>query len=162
MSGLTEEGANLQLLVYDAQAENLDRTDAFAFLLKKGVPVGVVTRLEELWDKTRVVGGRIVSFGKILFAKILEFVRAHPNTAIGMCLGAAIGALVSFVPLIGPLLAPLATAIGAAYGFMVGSRLDNPHAASPFEGLVLAARDFFAVLIDVLKTLGRTLFANRS
>ena len=71
----------------------------------------------------------------------------------GLLIGAAIGALVNLIPWIGPLLAPITTTIGAAVGAMTGAKLDNPGAATPFEGLIILAKQFFQLLAEIFNVL---------
>lgn len=144
--------AQIEILELNAEVNQLDKTDIFAWLVNKGVPVSVVTRLEDLWDVSKKMAGQTIHFGKIIFLKLLEFCKAHPHALIGAALGAAIGALISLVPFIGPMLAPLAAAIGAAYGFAIGSRLDYKEqgSQSSFEGLILTAKDFFKIFAELL------------
>ncbi|MDE5832339.1 MAG: hypothetical protein K2H64_05045 [Desulfovibrio sp.] len=145
-----------ELITLDSRTGDMDMTDIMVWLGNRGIPVSVLTRMETLWDVTKKIGEKTARVGKIIILKIVEFIREHPNAAIGMALGASIGALSSMVPFIGPLLAPVATAIGAAYGFCVGAKLDycsRSDPASPFEGLILIAKDFFKTLAEIFNTL---------
>lgn len=151
--------ATFDLFQINKDVFEMDKTDYMVWLGNKGVPLTILTRLESLWDTTRKVGDKIVYIGKIIIAKIVEFIEEHPNAIIGMALGAAIGALVSLIPFIGPLLAPISTAIGAFYGLCIGSKLDctqNPNTA--FEGLILLAKDFFKKLAEIFNILKEELF----
>lgn len=150
--------AQLEILTLNSEVQKLDKTDIFVWLTSQGVPVSVTTRLDEIWDFTKTIAGQVIHIGKIIALKIIEFCKKHPHTAIGMLLGAAIGALVNLIPFIGPFLAPLTTAIGLAYGGMVGARLDNPTANTPFEGLIKLAKDFFQMLAEIFIALKVELF----
>lgn len=107
------------------------------------------------------LGKTIINIGRIIIANIVEFIEAHPHAAIGMVVGAIVGAFTSMLPFIGPLLAPLSMTFGAVYGYCVGTRLDycqNPQPNSEFEGMIMLAKDFIAVLADILTTLKTELF----
>ena len=117
--------ANLQLSLWNAEAENTLEDDIMAKLLALGVPPEVVTRLREFWNYTKRVGEKLVSIGKIVTLKIIEFIEAHPHLAIGAALGAAVGVFIHQVPILGQVLAPLATCIGAFVGATIGHGLDK-------------------------------------
>lgn len=153
--------ATIDLKKLNDETFEMDKTDYMVWLGNKGVPVPVLTRMEPLWDKIRRVNGEIIYIGKIIIGKIVEFIQLHPHAVVGLAIGAAIGALVGLVPFIGPLLAPLTTAIGAVYGLSVGAKLDytqKPDPNSPFEGLLMLAKDFFKVLADIFCQLKDELF----
>lgn len=160
---------NVKEATFDLFKENnntidMDKTDYMVWLGNKGVPVSILTRLEDLWNITKRIGNTTIYLGKIIINKIIEFIQAHPHAAIGMALGAAIGALVSLVPFIGPLLAPISTAIGTVYGFCVGAKLDYSNACSPstsFEALVMLAKDFFKTLASIFIELKYQLFPGK-
>ena len=81
--------SKLDLFVFNAEANNLDRTDVFTWLTSKGVPVVVATRLESLGEVTKKIADTTISLGKILISKLIEFIQAHPYTAIGVAMGQA-------------------------------------------------------------------------
>jgi hypothetical protein len=145
--------AEIELLNLDLQVENFDRTDAFTWLLKTGVPLTVVTRLEELWTTTKELGGKIIKIGKIIIFKIIDFIKRNAKMALGIVLGAAVGALINMVPLIGPLLSPLSIAIMAFFGGTVGTSLDHPEANTPYQAAFVMACEFLSLLAEILKTL---------
>lgn len=145
--------AQMEIIDLNIEAQNLDETEIFVWLDQMGVPLEVNTRLKDLWKTTKRIGDQVISFGKIIILKIVEFIKTNPHAAIGMLLGAAVGSLVALIPWIGPLLAPLTATIGAAYGFIQGVRLDNPDAATSFEGLILLAKEFFRQVAEIFMTL---------
>lgn len=161
-----EKSINIQTATLDLYSENddtrdMDKTDYMVWLGNRGVPISILTRLEDLWSITKKVGNTTIYLGKIIINKIIEFIQAHPHAAVGMALGAAIGALVSLIPFIGPLLAPISTAIGAVYGFCVGAKLDYSKTCNPdsaFEALLILAKDFFKTLANIFIELKSYLF----
>ena len=153
MTTLSQGKAQLDLIGLSKEAELLDQTDIFVWLTKAGLPIEVVTRLEDLWSVTKNIAGQVIHLGKIIIFKIIEFIKAHPHTAAGLLVGAAIGSLVGLVPWLGPLLAPLTTVIGATIGAMTGAKLDNAGATTAFEGLIILAKQFFQLLAEIFNVL---------
>ena len=140
-----------EVLELEDSYKDVNRTKMSAWLLKKGLPIEVVTRLDDLWDDTKVIAGRVITVGKIIFCRILEFIKTYPHAAIGTLIGAAIGALVNGVPLLGPLLAPLTSGLGAIMGAVAGATLDT--GKGDLQSIILVAKDFFWMLIDIFNTL---------
>ena len=73
---------------------------------------------------TKQVAGKAISLGKVIVMKLIEFVKLHPNMAVGIALGAMLSALITSIPFLGPLLAPVTVPLGIAVGAIVGHRLD--------------------------------------
>jgi ElaB/YqjD/DUF883 family membrane-anchored ribosome-binding protein len=156
-SVLTPAQANLELAILNAESEAMSSSDFYAWLKDLGLPDEVAIRLKGVAEITAEVGRRVINVGKMILMKIIEFVKAHPNMAVGIAIGAAIGALVNTVPLIGPLLAPIATMLGVAVGALAGHRLDKAATGqSQNSGIVAIGQDvieiataFFKLLIDL-------------
>jgi ElaB/YqjD/DUF883 family membrane-anchored ribosome-binding protein len=154
---LTPAQANLELAILNAESESMSSSDFYAWLKDLGLPDEVAIRLKGVAEITAEVGKRVVNVGKMVLMKIIEFVKAHPNMAIGIAIGAALGALVNTVPLIGPLLAPIATMLGVAVGALAGHRLDKAAISrSQNSGILAIGQDvieiataFFKLLIDI-------------
>jgi hypothetical protein len=150
--------AQLELTLLNAKAQDYDRHDAFTAFANVGLPMEIIFRLEELWEATKVLGGKIIRIGKIIVLEIVKFIQENPNLATGIAIGAAVGALVSLVPFLGPLLAPLSAAVGALLGGLAGSRLDRTQ--KPEHGFVgvaqdviILARKFFELLASIFMAL---------
>ena len=155
------DSATIDLLEINTDTFAMDKTEYMVWLGNKGIPLTIVTRLEVLWDATRKLGDKIIYIGRIITAKIVEFIEAHPHAVIGMALGAIVGAFASAFPFLGALLAPLTMALGAAYGYCVGARLDYSKDAAPnneFETLIRIAKDFIENLIEIFSVLKQALF----
>ena len=154
---LTPAQANLELAILNAEAESMSSSDFYAWLKGLGLSDEAAIRLKGVAEVTAEVGKRVINVGKMIVMKIIEFVKAHPNMAIGIAIGAAIGALVNTVPLIGPFLAPIVTILGVAVGALAGHRLDKAATGQPQNsGLVAIGQDvieiasaFFKLLIDI-------------
>ena len=88
--------------------------------------------------------------------------KAHPNLAIGIAIGAAVGLLTSMVPFLGPFLAPIVAAAGIIIGAVAGHGLDKQMAGLTItnqgsaltiaQSIIEIAREFFVLMIDILKT----------
>lgn len=146
--------AQLEIALLDSKAQDFDQLDVFTFFTNSGLPLEIIFRLEELWEATKVLGGKIIHIGKIILLEIARFIEQNPNLAIGVALGAAVGALVNLVPFLGPLLAPLSTAAGALLGGVVGSRLDRGQkpghwAMEIAQDVIIVARKFFELLAAI-------------
>ena len=155
---LTPAQANLELFILSSEAEAMSSSDFYAWLKERSLPDEAAIRLKAVAEMTAEVGKRMINVGKMILIKIMEFVKAHPNLAVGIAVGAAIGALVGAIPWIGPFLAPIATLIGVSFGAFAGHRLDKADAGTPQNsGLVAIGQDiieiasaFFKLLVDIL------------
>lgn len=155
---LTPAQANLELFILSSEAEAMSSSDFYAWLKERGLPDEAAIRLKAVAEITAEVGKRLINVGKMILIRIMEFVKAHPNLAIGVAIGAAIAAVVNAIPWIGPFLAPIATVIGVTVGAISGHRLDKAAAGTPQNsGLVAIGQDiieiataFFNLLMDIL------------
>ncbi len=158
----TPAQATMELMLLSAEAESGSSSDWYAWMRERGLPEEAAIRLKSLAELTVAIGGRLVSIGKIILIKIIEFVKAHPNLAIGIAIGAAIGALVSMIPFLGPYLWPIATLVGVSIGAIAGHRLDMTSNGKPGQAnlsLITVSQDvidiakaFFQMLIDIVTT----------
>lgn len=156
---LTSAQANLDLALWNAEADSIASSDIYLWLRESGLPPEIAIRLKNLVDNTVEVADRIISIGKIILIKIIEFVKSHPNLATGIAVGAAIGVLVNMVPFLGPFLSPIAMVLGVSFGAILGHRLDkiekgyavnagvNPIAIG--QDVIEIAKEFFKLLIDI-------------
>lgn len=162
---LSSAQANLKLSLIQADVETISSSDLYVSLQQLGLPSELTMRLHELGKQTRKIGDQVVSVGKIIIVKIIEFIKAHPNLFIGAALGAAVGLLVNSVPVLGPLLSPLVTVIAVTFGSVVGHRMDKGQTGTEISTVELAenvieiARDFFQFLVDIFSTIYRSEFA---
>ena len=154
----TEAEAKLKLGALNSGAEQIDRIDVVTRLTNAGLPQEVITRINELWETTRVISGQIFNIGKIILSEIIRFIENNSHMAVGVAIGAAVGSLTSMIPFIGPLLTPLATAITAVVGGIAGYRLDQGR--EPDDGtigvsqdLISIAKNFFELLANIFNAL---------
>lgn len=159
---LTAAQANLDLVLWNAEANSVASSDLYLWLRESGLPDEVAIRLKSFVDITVQIADGIISIGKIILIKIIEFVEAHPNLAAGIAVGVAIGLLVNMIPFLGVYLAPIVTALGVSIGAIVGHRrdkLDKGESAdmdmnpiSITQDLIEIAKEFFKLLIDVFNS----------
>lgn len=151
--------ANIELSLWNAEAEAMSSSDFYLWLSESGLPSEFAIRLKALADETIKVVDRVISIGKIILMKIIEFVKAHPNLAIGVAIGAAIGFLVSMVPFLGPILAPIVAAAGIVIGAIAGNGLDMKAAGIAItnqgetvaigQNIIEIVQIFFALMADI-------------
>lgn len=150
---MDQKNALIELSLLNAETEQkyTDFTDYSVELLNRKVPAEIVTRLKELWEKTKIVAGEVVKIGKIIAMKILEFIKENPVMFIGAALGAIVGSFISLIPFIGPLLAPLAALVGSIYGFLIGNNIDDDKEGRSLpESALSAANNFLKLFSEIL------------
>lgn len=159
---LNRPQAALELALWQAEAESTSSSDLYIWLRESGLPTEIAIRLKELVNVTKRIGGRMISIGKILLMKLIEFVKANPNLVIGMALGAMVSLLTTAIPILGVILAPVSVALGIAGGAILGHALDvgdNKRSRSGMgvveigQGAIEIARLFFELFIDTIRTL---------
>ncbi len=155
---LAESEAKLKIAVLNSNAMEIDRIDAITQLTNSGLPQEVITRIDELWEKTKIIGGQVIHIGKVILVEIMKFIKENPHLAVGVAIGAAAGALISMIPFFGPILAPLVTAISIVVGGIAGYRLDQGQkptddAIGITQELILIARKFFELFANIFNAL---------
>ncbi|PSN15837.1 hypothetical protein C7293_05510 [filamentous cyanobacterium CCT1] len=148
--------ANLQIAIWNKQAESSTSEELYVRIQKLGLPEEIVTRLHDLLLKVQQVAGRVIHIGKIILIKLLEFVEEHfflvAGAGIGAVLGAALAGLITSTPFVGQFLAPIAAALGltvTALGAIAGNELDKviPNFG---KSLIDAAKEFFKLFASIL------------
>lgn len=149
--------ANLQITLWNKQAEATPDDDLYIRIQKLGLPEEIVSRLHDLIIKVQDNAGKVICIGKMVLIKILDFAEEHfflvAGIGIGAILGAAIFGLMTSIPFIGPMLAPIAKIIGISLnvaGAVVGHQLDQ---VLPDVGKSLReiAEIFFSFFAQILK-----------
>lgn len=144
---LSSNQALLELTLLNAETSDASFEDFFVAGIGKGLPPEVLTRLKELWDQTKLIGGELVAIGKIIVQKIFEFLKANPKLAIGLAMGVAVGALIGGIPIIGPIIAPLSVLLSTLYGAGVGAAMQKgDYSGSPYTAGIELAEKFFELL----------------
>lgn len=155
---LTESEARLKLSLLNSNILELDRIDTTTQLTNMGLPQEIITRINNLWETTKIIGGQVIHVGKIILAEIMKFIKENPHLAVGVAIGAAVGALTSLIPFFGPFLAPLATAIAMIVGGISGYRLDQVKeqkggAIGVTQELIVIAKKFFELFGNIFNEL---------
>lgn len=156
---ITPPQARLELALWQAEANMANSSDIYIRLTDMGLPSEVAIRLKELLEIVKPIGDKMISIGKIIVLKLIEFIEKHPNLATGIALGAAVSSLIASIPFLGPILAPIALLLGIAAGAISGHRLDKAQGGKmngdvgiiDIAGDVIEiARCFFQLFIDTL------------
>jgi uncharacterized membrane protein len=156
---ITKPQAALELALWQAEAESMSSSDLYVWLLECGLPTEIAIRLKELINVTKRVGEKVISIGKVIVIKLMDFVKKHPNLVMGIALGAAISSLITAIPFLGPILAPVAILLGITVGAIAGSQLDNvavkgaSNENSAIQELIVIAREFFQLFIESIQAL---------
>ncbi|MEI8237545.1 MAG: hypothetical protein WCG11_10310 [Methylococcaceae bacterium] len=156
---LTKAKADLKLNLLNAEAESLSSSDLYMWLIDSGLSSEVAIRLKNFADVTENVTDHAISIGKIVLLKIVDFIKLHPNLAIGIAVGAAIGALVSLIPFLGVYLAPVVASISATIGAIAGHRIDKIEQGQTVntstdiiaigQDAIEIAKEFFKLLAEI-------------
>lgn len=157
---LSPAQSKLKLTLWNAEVESFDSRDFYIWLQDMGLPESVVMRLHDLAHKTVHMGKKVVSIGKVLLLKIINFVKENPclvaGAGIGTVFGAAIYTLINSLPMgLGQILEPIARILGlgaASLGASLGHSLDR-ELKSMSQSLQEAASSFFSLLANVLRSL---------
>ncbi len=146
--------ALFELTLLNAECSDAEFEDVLIDSLKRDIPAEIVTRLSEIWAKTKVIGGELIAIGKIIVRKILEFLLANPKLTVGIAVGAALSTLIAGIPLIGHILAPLAATVSMLYGAGIGAAMQNgDYSLSPFSAGIELAHKFFELFLNIFNAL---------
>ncbi len=156
---MTLPQARLELALWQADADMTSNSNLYLRLTEMGLPSEVAIRLKGLLEFVKPIGDKMISIGKIIALKLIEFIEQHPNLATGMALGAALSSLIASIPFLGPILAPIALPLGITVGAIAGHRMDKAQGGTMNGDLSLIpiaqdvieiARAFFQLFIDTL------------
>lgn len=156
---MTLPQVRLELALWQAEADMASSSDLYIRLTEMGLPSEVAIRLKELLEFVKPIGEKMVSIGKIIVLKLIEFIEKHPNLATGIALGAAVSSLIASIPFLGPILAPIALPLGIAVGAVTGHPVDKAQGSkmsgesgfsSIAQDVIEIARAFFQLFIETL------------
>jgi hypothetical protein len=154
---LTLPQARLELALLQADADLSSSSDLYIRLTEMGLPSEIAIRLKALLEIVKPVGDKMISIGKIIALKLIEFIEQHPNLATGIALGAAVSSLIASIPFLGPILAPIALPLGISLGAIAGHHMDQDRNVTNDIGPIAIAQDvieiaraFFQLFIDTL------------
>lgn len=69
-------------------------------------------KMQNLFTQTKIIGGKLINIGRIIFAKLYQFLQENPNMVLGTIIGAVFGSFLGMVPLIGDILSLISTFLG--------------------------------------------------
>ena len=144
-SVITSEQAMLELTLLNAESSEPSFDDVVVDGLARGIAPEILIRMRELWAVTKEIGSEVIQAGKIMVAKIIEFLRANPKLTGAFAIGGAVFFLSNAIPFIGPLLAPLLATATALFSFVTTASMDEA---------VETAANFFALLVAVFNAVG--------
>ena len=108
---MSESEAEFELDLQDAESEGQLWESVSTELLNRGVPVEIVARMEQLWERTENLASKVVRVGRIIILKIIDFLRNNPKVAGSLAVSAAVFVLANAVPIIGQWLVPVPVAV---------------------------------------------------
>jgi hypothetical protein len=151
MNTLTTQEALLDVSIMNAEVSEASFTDIYIDLSEKGLPIEIITRLEGIWNKTKVIGGHAVQIGKIIVMKIIDFMRNNSGLALGLAIGAAISAIIGMIPFIGHYLQELTQPLVITLSALCGYQFETGN--SIFESAMTLAKNFFQLFADIFNTI---------
>lgn len=80
-SAMTLPQARLELALWQAEADMASSSNLYIRLTEMGLPSEVAIRLKELLEVVKPIGEKMVSIGKIIVLKLIEFIEKHPKPA---------------------------------------------------------------------------------
>lgn len=102
----------IELCLPEAEADSKNPSEWLEWLRAKGVPDTVIFRLARLTRRLIRIGKRVIQAGRIILAKLCDFIEVQPGLAIGAALGTALDFVTAHVPLIGHMLTPTLVVVG--------------------------------------------------
>lgn len=179
-SPLNPSQARLKLAILNKQAEAKNSWEFYSEMRTLGLPEEVIEILQKVLKVTSKVAGTVISMGKIIVIKLIEYVAKHPLQVAGLAvglgatyaLGVALNGLFALVPelakwkLIGGLLSKLAILIANLcktifVPLMLASPIAGGVAGEIFdkkypevsESLQKIARDFFDFFAQIMNSI---------
>ncbi|MDY5823041.1 MAG: hypothetical protein SPJ83_09715 [Helicobacter sp.] len=142
----------------EANARNLISKVSSGLKLPEPVKVEFDRKMATLFQQTKIIGGKLVNIGRIIFAKLYQFITENPNMALGTIIGAVLGSFLGMVPLIGGILSIVATFLGAAIGGYIdyvnkGGRELNGTLQQVIAGATHATKEFFKLIAEIFSAL---------
>lgn len=136
--------AMLELTLLNAETSGSTFDEFILSGLARDIPPEILTRMKDLWDKTKQVGDEVIAIGKIIVLKIIDFLKKHPKLAASLAIGAAVYVLSNGVPVIGHFLAPLLATLTTLGIYATSTTLDET---------IQLAKDFFSMLVGIFNAL---------
>ncbi len=115
-------------------------------------------KMVTLFQQTKIIGGKLINIGRIIFAKIYQFIQDNPNMTLGTIIGAVFGFFLGMVPLIGNILSLISPFLGASIGGYIdyvnkgGRELDST-LQQVIAGAAHTTKEFFKLMVEIFKAL---------
>jgi hypothetical protein len=179
-SPLNPSQARLKLAILNKQAEAKNSWEFYSEMRTLRLPDEVIEILQKVLKVTSKVAGTVISIGKIIVIKLIEYVVKHPLQVAGLAvglgatyaLGVALSGLFALVPTlphwmgVGPLLTKLAMIIpnlckivfvpamilSPVVGCVAGEIFDKKY-PEVSESLQKIARDFFDFFAQIMNSI---------
>lgn len=177
---LSPPQARLKLVLLNKQAEAKNNWEFYSEMRDLGLPDEIIEILQKILKITSKVAGTIISIGKIIVTKLIEYVAKHPLQVAGLAvglgatyaLGVALSGMFALVPTlphlvgVGPLLTKLAMIIPSLcktvfvpamilspiVGSVVGDIFDKKY-PEVSESLQQIAKDFFEFFAQIINSI---------
>ncbi|EEO23697.1 MULTISPECIES: hypothetical protein [Helicobacter] len=138
----------------EANARNLISKVSSGLKLPEPVKVEFDRKMATLFQQTKIIAGKLINIGRIIFAKLYQFITENPNMALGTIIGAVLGSFLGMVPLIGGILSIVATFLGAAIGGYLdllnkGGREADTTLEKVIAGAAHTTKEFFKLLKEI-------------
>lgn len=111
-------------------------------------------KMVTLFQQTKIIAGKLINIGRIVFAKIYQFIQDNPNLTLGTIIGAVFGSFLGMMPLIGDILSLISPFLGAAIGGYIdyvnkgGRELDST-LQQVIAGATHTTKEFFKLLVEI-------------
>ena len=179
-SPLNPSQARLKLAILNKQAEAKNSWEFYSEMMTLGLPDEVIEILKKVLKVTSKVAGTVISIGKIIVIKLIEYVAKHPLQVAGLAvglgatyaLGVALSGLFALIPTlphwmgVGSLLTKLAMIIpnlcktvfvpamilSPVVGCVAGEIFDKKY-PEVSESLQVIARDFFDFFAQIMNSI---------
>jgi len=179
-SPLNPSQARLKLAILNKQAEAKNSWEFYSEMRTLELPDEIIEILQKVLKVTSKVAGTVISIGKIIVIKLIEYVAKHPLQVAGLAvglgatyaLGVALSGLFALVPTlphwmgVGPLLTKLAMIIpnlckivfvpamilSPLVGCVAGEIFDKKY-PEVSESLQKIARDFFDFFAQIMNSI---------
>ena len=115
-------------------------------------------KMVTLFQQTKIIAGKLINIGRLVFAKIYQFIQDNPNLTLGTIIGAVFGSFLGMMPLIGDVLSLISPFLGAAIGGYIdyvnkgGRELDST-LQQVIAGATHTTKEFFKLLVEIFKAL---------
>lgn len=115
-------------------------------------------KMVTLFQQTKIIVGKLIDIGRIIFAKIYQFIQDNPNLTLGTIIGAVFGSFLGMLPLIGEILSLISTFLGGAIGGYIdyvnkGGRELNGTLQQVIAGAAHTTKEFFKLIVEVYDAL---------